>query len=210
MQIEQFRAAAGLSAQIAERWFAEITETMQEFGIDTPRRQAAFLAQVGTESAGFTHLVESFNYSVDGLIATFGRRITPLEARQLGRQPGEKVVPVERQQKIANLVYGRRYGNELPGDGWKFRGRGLKQVTFHDNYRACGAALGLDLIGNPDLLLVDENAARSAGWFWQANGCNELADRGDFVGLTKRINGGINGLFDREKRWVLAKSVLLA
>lgn len=210
MNIEQFRAAAGLSAPNAERWFAEITEATAEFGINTPVRLAAFIAQVGTESAGFSRLVENFNYSVDGLIVTFGRRITPLEARQLGRQPGEKMVPLDRQQKIANIVYGRRYGNELTGDGWKFRGRGLKQITFHDNYLACGRALGLDLVSDPDLLLVDEHAARSAGWFWKANGCNELADSGDFVGLSRRINGGTNGLDDRKARWAKAKSVLLA
>ncbi len=172
-------------------------------------RQAAFLAQVGTESAGFARLAENFNYSVDGLVATFSNRITLLEARELGRKAGEGALSLERQQKIANIVYGRRYGNDLPGDGWKFRGRGLKQVTFHDNYLACGKALGLDLVDDPDLLLVDENAARSAGWFWKANGCNAFADKGDFVGLTKRINGGTNGLDDRKARWERAKKVLL-
>lgn len=210
MIIEQFRKAANLSPALAERWFAEITEAMDEFGIDTPARQAAFIAQVGTESAGFSRLSESFNYSVDGLIVTFPRRITPLEARKLGRQPGEKSVPITRQMQIADLVYGKRYGNNLAADGWKFRGRGLKQVTFHDNYLACGDAIGLDLISNPDLLLTDQNAARSAGWFWQANGCNAFADAGDFVGLTKRINGGTNGLDDRKQRWAVSREALCA
>ena len=210
MIIEQFRKAANLSPALAERWFAEITEAMDEFGIDTPARQAAFIAQVGTESAGFSKLSESFNYSVDGLIVTYPRRITPIEARQLGRQPGEKVVPVTRQMQIADIVYGKRYGNNLAGDGWKFRGRGLKQVTFHDNYLACGEALGMDLVTNPDLLLTDQNAARSAGWFWQANGCNAFADNGDFVGLTKRINGGTNGLDDRQQRWAVARQAIVA
>lgn len=209
MNIEQFRAAAGLSAPNAERWFAEITEAMAEFGIDTPKRQAAFIAQVGTESGGFARLVENFNYSVDGLIATFPRRITLMEARDLGRKNGEGPLSLERQRKIANIVYGKRFGNELADDGWKFRGRGLKQITFHDNYLACGKALGLDLTSDPDLLLVDLYAARSAGWFWKANGCNALADSGDFVGLTKRINGGTNGLDDRKARWERAKKVLL-
>lgn len=209
MKIEQFRAAAGISGALAERWFAEITEAMDEFGINTPKRQAAFIAQVGTESGGFTHLSESFNYSVDGLVATFGRRITMIEARQLGRQPGEKTVPLDRQARIANIVYGGRFGNDRAGDGWKFRGRGLKQVTFHDNYLECGEALGLDLISNPDLLLQDLHAARSAGWFWEANGCNDYADIGDIEGLTKRINGGLNGLADRKQRWATASAVLL-
>jgi putative chitinase len=209
MTIEQFRKAAGLSSDLAERWFAEITEAMDEFGIDTPKRQAAFIAQVGTESAGFSRLSESFNYSVEGLIATFGNRIPRADAMRLGRQPGEKSVPVSRQAQIASLVYGGRYGNDRAGDGWKFRGRGLKQVTFHDNYLDCGEALGLDLINHPDLLLEDVNAARSAGWFWEANGCNAFADAGDFVGLTKRINGGTNGLEDRKARWAHAKVVLI-
>lgn len=208
MNIEQFRAAAGLSAPNAERWFAEITEAMGEFGIDTPVRQAAFLAQVGTESAGFARLAENFNYSVDGLVATFSNRITLLEARELGRKAGEGALSLERQQKIANIVYGRRYGNDLPGDGWKFRGRGLKQVTFHDNYLACGKALGLDLVDDPDLLLVDENAARSAGWFWKANGCGELADSRKFRELCKRINGGYNGYEDRLRRYKIACEAL--
>lgn len=210
MIIEQFRKAANLSPALAERWFAEITEAMDEFAIDTPARQAAFIAQVGTESAGFSKLSESFNYSVDGLIVTYPRRITSIEARKLGRQPREKVVPVTRQMQIADIVYGKRYGNNLAGDGWKFRGRGLKQVTFHDNYLACGNALGLDLVTNPDLLLTDQNAARSAGWFWQANGCNAFADKGDFVGLTKRINGGTNGLDDRQQRWAVARQAIHA
>ena len=152
----------------------------------------------------FTRLSESFNYSVDGLIATFGRRITVPEARHLGRQPGEKVVPLDRQARIANIVYGGRFGNDRAGDGWKFRGRGLKQVTFHDNYMECGEALGLDLLGNPDLLLQDLHAARSAGWFWEVNGCNELADRSRFRELSKRINGGYNGYDDRTSRYRIA------
>lgn len=206
MNIEQFRAAAAISGESAERWFAEVTEAMDEFGIDTPKRRAAFIAQIGTESAGFSRLTESFNYSVDGLVATFPRRITLMEARELGRRAGEKSVPLTRQMQIADIVYGKRYGNNLAGDGWKFRGRGLKQVTFHDNYLACGQALGLDLVTNPDLLLTEENAARSAGWYWNSTGCNQLADRGDFVGLTKRINGGTNGLVDRQARWAVAKT----
>lgn len=210
MQIEQFRRAAGLTGAMAERWFAEVTEAMAEFGIDTLARQAAFIAQVGTESGGFSKLSESFNYSVEGLVATFPKRITLAQAGQLGRQPGEKAVPMTRQMQIADLVYGGRYGNNSAGDGWKFRGRGLKQVTFHDNYLDCGEALGLDLLSKPDLLLTEENAARSAAWFWHANECNQFADAGDIVGLTRRVNGGINGLADRKMRWEQAKLVLRA
>lgn len=210
MQIEQFRRAAGLTGPVAERWFAEVTEAMAEFGIDTPARRAAFIAQVGTESGGFTRLSESFNYSTTGLVVTFHKRITLAQAGQLGRQPGETAVPMTRQMQIADLVYGGRYGNSSAGDGWKFRGRGLKQVTFRDNYEHCGEALGLDLLNNPDLLLTEENAARSAAWFWHANDCNKYADAGDIVGVTRVVNGGINGLADRKMRWEQAKLVLRA
>lgn len=208
MNIEQFRKAANLTGALAERWFAEMTETMDEFGINTPKRQAAFIAQIGTESAGFTRLSESFNYSVEGLVATFPKRITLVQAGALGRKPGEKSVPLDRQAEIANLIYGGRYGNDREDDGWRFRGRGLKQVTFHDNYLPCGEALGLDLIAAPDLLLVDINAARSAGWFWEVNGCNDYADANNIEGLTRRINGGLNGLADRKLRWTTARLAL--
>lgn len=210
MNQDQFKRAAGISAASAERWYVPITEAMAKYGVNTPRRQAAFIAQVGHESGGFAKVLENMNYSVDGLMTTFPRsRLTAEQCRELGRKPGEKSVPTERQIKIANLVYGGRYGNG-PNDGWKYRGRGLKQVTFYDNYAECGKALNLDLTQNPDLLLIDLNAALSAGWFWSANGCSVLADRDDFVGLTKRINGGTNGLADRQARWKVAKSVLLA
>jgi putative chitinase len=109
----------------------------------------------------------------------------PVDMRELlGRQPHERMVPVVRQMKIADLAYGGRFGNGdvNSGDGWRYRGRGLKQITFKDNYRDCGAALGVDLIAQPELLGQDVYAARSAGWFWEAHGCNERADQGGFAG----------------------------
>ncbi|MCP2234048.1 MULTISPECIES: glycoside hydrolase family 19 protein [Erwinia] len=93
-----------------------------------------------------------------------------------------------------DIVYGNRYGNNANGDGWKYRGRGLKQLTFRWNYIACGEDLGLDLEEKPELLLDPINAACSAGWFWKNNNCNYFADRNDISGLTRRINGGFNGL----------------
>lgn len=204
----QFKQAVQITDALAAKWFPHIQKTMVEFSIDTPLRQAAFIAQIGTESSGFKSVVESLNYSVEGL-RIFSSRLTTEQRQRLGRKPGELALSPSRQADIANIVYGGRYGNANPGDGWKFRGRGLKQVTFHDNYLACGKALGLDLIANPDLLLLDENAARSAGWFWKANGCNQFADKEDIVGLTKRINGGANGLDDRKARYIIAKSVLV-
>jgi putative chitinase len=104
---------------------------------------------------------------------------------------------------IANVVYSARMGNGPieSGDGWKFRGRGLKQLTGKANYTKCGEGLGMDLISKPDLLLQPQYAALSAAWFWVENKCGPLADAGDFVGLTKRINGGTIGLQDRQKRY---------
>lgn len=205
---DQFRKAAAISDALAAKWYPHLAAAMEEFGINTPKRQAYFIAQIGTESGGFTVVRESLNYSVAGL-AIFGSRLTAAQREQLGRKPGEPALSQERQAAIANLVYGGRYGNNLNGDGWKYRGRGLKQVTFHDNYEACGKALNLPLLASPDLLLEDANAARSAGWFWQANNCNRLADASDVTGLTRKINGGTNGLSDRIARTKVAEQVLL-
>jgi len=205
---DQFKAAAGITDALADKWYPHITAAMKEFGIDTPKRQAYFIGQIGTESNGFMQVKESLNYSVEGL-KIFGTRLTDAQRQQLGRKPGESALSPERQAAIANLVYGGRYGNNLNGDGWKFRGRGLKQVTFRANYEACGKALKLPLTDNPDLLLQDANAARSAGWFWKANNCNQYADKGDLNGLTKVVNGGFNGLADRRARTDKALQVLL-
>ncbi|KAA8726734.1 glycoside hydrolase family 19 protein [Ewingella americana] len=207
MTKDQFQRAASLSADLAARWYPHLVSTMTEFGITTPARQGAFIAQIGTESGGFITLSESFNYSIAGL-SVFGNRLTASQREQLGRRNGEGPLSLERQRAIANLAYANRFGNKAAGDGYKFRGRGLKQITFLDNYLACGRALGIDLISDPDLLLQDEYAARSAGWFWKANNCNRFADPGDFTGLTKCINGGINGLPDRQARLLVAQKAL--
>lgn len=208
MTKDQFMRAAGISSSLAEKWYPHIVEAMNTYGIDTPKRQAHFIGQIGTESGGFQSVQESLNYSVAGL-AIFGSRLTAAQREQLGRKPGEKSLSPERQAAIANIVYGGRYGNNLNGDGWKYRGRGLKQITFKANYEECGKALGLNLVDSPDLLLQDKYAALSAGWFWKANGCNQFADAGDVNGLTRRINGGLNGLQDRIDRTKRAEGVLL-
>ncbi|MCA8017723.1 glycoside hydrolase family 19 protein [Burkholderia metallica] len=205
-----FQRAAGLSAALADRWYGAVSAAMAEFDINTPARQAAFIAQIGHESGGFSRLVESFDYRIDAL-AIFSR-VPVLMRAKLGRQPGERSVPLDRQQQIANLAYGGRYGNgdAASGDGWRYRGRGLKQVTFHDNYAAAGKALGVDLVSHPDLLATDDTlAARSAGWFWKAHGCNEVADKGDFAGTTRIINGpAMEGQDKRVARWDTAKSAI--
>ncbi|WP_233869190.1 glycoside hydrolase family 19 protein [Paraburkholderia adhaesiva] len=205
-----FQRAASLSASLTNRWFTPVSAAMSEFGINTPARQAAFIAQMRHESGGFTQLVESFNYRPEAL-AIFSRVPVIMRAK-LGRQTGETVVPIARQQQIANLAYGGRYGNgdAASGDGWRYRGRGLKQVTFRDNYAAAGKALGIDLVANPDLLATNDSlAARSAGWFWSTNGCNAPADRSDFAGTTRIINGpAMEGQAARVVCWDCAKKAL--
>lgn len=207
MNQSQFQRAAGISAGLAARWFPHIDAAMKEFGITAPLDQAMFIAQCGHESTSFTQLVESFNYSVAGLAGFVkAKRITQDQANSLGRKSSEKALPLERQRAIANLVYSNRFGNKSAGDGWKYRGRGLKQITFLDNYLRCGTALKLDLVSNPELLEKDINAARSAAWFYTSSGC--LKYPGDLVRITQIINGGQNGIDDRRARFLKAKSVL--
>lgn len=187
-------------------WVSALNEAMLRFEITTRDRAAAFLAQIAHEcgvSAITTRvrLVENLNYSASGLIATWpGRFPTLAVANQYARQP----------ERIANKVYANRLGNgdEASGDGWRFRGRGLMQVTGRANYRAAGAALGLDLETNPAALEQPLPAALAAAHFWQVSGLNELADDrlddddvADFTRISKVINGGYNGLADRQARW---------
>lgn len=148
MNQSQFQQAAVISAGLAARWFPHIDAAMKEFGITAPADQAMFIAQVGHESMGFSAVVENFNYTPSALVATFGKRITQQQADALGRTSGHAA----RQDAIANLVYSNRLGNKAPGDGWKYRGRGLIQITGLHNYRICGAALKLDLVTSPEQL----------------------------------------------------------
>lgn len=174
-----------------------------------PLDQAMFIAQVGHESGSFSTLVESLNYAAERLVQLFGpRRITEQQAAALGRTKTQTA----NQQAIANLIYGgdwgkRNLGNQAPGDGWKYRGRGLKQITGLANYRDCGIALKVDLITHPELLEQDSYAARSAAWFFASKG--GLKWSGDLVRVTQIINGGQNGIDDRKARYLLAKSVLV-
>jgi len=186
---------------IEGKWLEPLKETFEKYNIDTPKRQAAFIGQCMHESAGFKNLNENLNYSAKALMATWPSRFPTEElANQYARQP----------EKIANKVYGGRMGNadESSGEGWKYRGRGIKQLTGKENYQRCGEALGVDLVGNPDLLLEPKYATLSAGWFWNKHNLNDLADKSDIETMTKRINGGLLGLDARKAAIAKAESVL--
>jgi putative chitinase len=170
-------------------WARALNDACNAFEIDTKGREAAWLAQCAHESSSFNTLVENLNYSAQGLLATFPRYFTPQQCADYAREP----------ERIANRVYANRNGNgpEETGDGWLYRGRGLIQITGAANYRRCGVDLNIDLLAEPELIEQPTYAALSAAWYWRANGCNELADAGNFAGITRRINGGLTGQDDR-------------
>lgn len=207
LSVGTFQKAVGCSEAIAQAWCEPTNSAMLEYGILKPLDQAMFLAQVAHESTGFTQLTESFNYSAQGLKLTFGKRLTDAEIQRLGRQPGEKSVPLDRQREIANKVYGNRMGNSKPNDGWDYRGRGPIQTTGLNNYDATGTALGVDLHSSPELLATPAVGIRAAAYYYATNGCLKYTD--DIERVTKIINGGQNGIDDRRKRYALAKSVLV-
>lgn len=190
-----------------EKWLDAIVDTCKEFDITTPQRIAGFLAQTSHESAGYTLLSENLNYKAATLAACWPNRFAVLGPDKKPIKKDGKNVPTKvaeaiagKPEMIANLCYSSRMGNgpAESGEGWKYRGRGLKQLTGKDNYTRCGAALGLDLVNNPDLLLEPLPAARSAGWFWKTNNLSSFADKGDIKGMTVKINGGLIGYEQRQ------------
>ena len=187
---------------IDSKWLQPLLDTFQKYEINTPQRQAAFIGQCAHESGNFKVLQENLNYSAKGLMATWSSRFPDMDtAERYERQP----------EKIANKVYARAdMGNTDDGDGWKYRGRGVIQLTGKNNYRTCGEALGLDLVVNPDLILEPQYACLSAGWFWNKRGLNTLADANDIETITKRVNGGLHGLLDRQAKTQIALEILNA
>lgn len=174
----------------------------EHYGLfENPKRMAAFLAQIAHESGGFNFTKENLNYSAQALMKTWPKRFpTTAVANQYARN----------QEKIANKVYANRMGNgaESSGDGFKYRGRGLIQLTGKDNYRKFANAIDKTIEETVLYLETPEGAVSSAGWFWDVNKLNIYADKNDFVGLTRRINGGTNGLADRKHHYDIALKAL--
>jgi putative chitinase len=207
-------AAAVPRANVA-LWLGPVNDAMSEFDIDTPQRIAAFLAQCGHESADFTRLVENLNYSAQGLANTWARYSASGKA---GGPPNSLARRLERQpQAIANNVYANRLGNgdEASGDGWKYRGRALIQITGLANVRAASLALNVDYVSNPDWLELPVNAARVSAWWWDVNRVNAVADAGDWLGVSRAVNlgnhrstGTPHGLPDRNARTYAALDAL--
>ncbi len=199
------------------KWLEAVVEACTRFQINTPKRIAAFLAQTAHESGGYTMLEENLNYSADTMAVVWPNRFAEMgpdkkPIKENGKnKPNKFALALHRKpEMIANVVYSNRMGNGTieSGEGYKYRGRGLKQLTGKDNYTRCGNALGVDLVAQPELLLTPQYAALSAGWFWDSNRLGDFADRDDFVGMTKKINGGTIGLADRESRYKAVLSVL--
>ena len=179
------------SLGLDEKWLDGLNDCFEKYAINTPERQACFLAQVMHESNSFKALSENLNYSAQGLMRTWPSRFPDLDvAEKYEHNP----------EKIANKVYAGRMGNIEEGDGWKYHGRGLIQLTGRENYANFGLNAGVDVLSNPDLLTTPEYASLSAGWYWNKRNLNELADKMDIEGITKKINGGTIGLEDRKAR----------
>jgi len=178
-----------------------LQDACDRFEINTTSRLACFLAQVAHESGGFNAVKENLNYGAQGLVNTFKKYFPTLEAAR----------PYERNpEAIANRVYANRMGNgdEASGDGFKHRGRGLIQLTGHDNYASFAADMGMTIDEAIDYLETYEGAAMSAAWFWWKNNLNTWADQEDMLTLTKRINGGTIGLEDRKHHFEIIKEAL--
>lgn len=188
---------------IGEQWVDALNATFERFDITNPLRKAAFIAQCGHECGNFKILEENLNYKAEALMRLWPKRFPSLEfAKQYERNP----------KKIANMVYANRMGNrdEASGDGYRFRGRGCIQLTGHANYFHAGKALGEDFVMKPELVATPMYAALSAGFFWNTQKLNTLADNQDIKMMTKKINGGFIGLADREKHYSHALAVLTA
>jgi putative chitinase len=183
-------------------WYDALNQILPEYNINTPERVAAFIAQCAHESGNFRFLQENLNYKAESLTKTFKKYFPTLESAQpYAKNP----------QKIANKVYANRMGNgdEASGDGFRYLGRGLIQLTGKNNYTFFAASVGIENMEEcVEYLGTFEGAVQSACFFWEQNNLNQWADAGDILTLTKRINGGTIGLEDRIKHYNHALHVL--
>lgn len=183
----------------ADKWYKPLMDTFVKYGISTTKRQAAFLGQCIHESGNFKKLEEDLHYSANALMRVWPSRFPDHDtADKYANNP----------EKIANKVYAGRMGNTEEGDGFKFRGRGVIQLTGKDAYLFCGSALGIDTITNPDIILTPKYACLSAGWVWGKKGLNPIADIGDIKEITRRVNGGMTGYDERVAKTALAQKAL--
>ena len=185
---------------IGPEWVDGLNATFQKFDISSPLRQASFIGQCSHECGNFKILEENLNYRAEALQKLWPKRFDAAKAQTCARNP----------KLIANTVYSNRMGNrdEASGDGNRFRGRGCIQLTGHANYFHAGQALGIDFVMEPDLVATPMYAALTAGWFWDTHKLNRFADTRDYIGMTKKINGGTIGLNDRIKHITHALEVL--
>jgi putative chitinase len=197
---EKFEQIIGKNANTND-WFESLCEILPDYDINTVPRVAAFLAQTAHESGGYRAIKENLNYKAESLCRVWPRYFPNIEvARQYAQQP----------ERIANRAYANRMGNgpEESGDGWKFAGKGLIQLTGKDNYTRYAQSLEISLEEASEHLTTFEGCVQSAAWFWEANNLNQWADSGDILTMTKRINGGTIGLEDRKKHYEHALHVL--
>jgi putative chitinase len=184
-----------------DQWHKALSQLLPDYEINTPQRIAAFIAQCAYESGGFVFLTENLNYRAESLLKLFPKYFKDMAtAKSYERKP----------ERIANRIYADRMGNgnEASGDGWKYRGRGLIQLTGKTNYTWFAASLEISPEEAAEYTQTFEGAAQSACWFWETNKINAFADKGDILGMTKRINGGTIGLEDRKKHYEHALHVL--
>ena len=184
-----------------DHWHHALEQALPDYDINTPPRVAAFIAQCAHESGGFKFLKENLNYKAESLSRVWPKYFKdPAVAKQYAHN----------QEAIANRAYANRMGNgdEASGDGWRFCGRGLIQLTGRSNYQAFADSIETDIDDIPEYLATFEGSCQSAAWFWETNNLNKWADIGDILTLTKKINGGVLGLADRQKHYEHALHVI--
>jgi putative chitinase len=205
--LHQFAQMISTNREAAE-WYAIAMDFFPKYNINTSNRIAGFMAQCAHESADFRILEENLNYSAEALNRVFGR--------YFGTRPKRNAAEYARNpQKIANYVYmdefrspNSRLGNTQPGDGWKFRGGGIKQLTGRSNFARFGSSVGMTADQAADYVRTKKGAFESACWFWRTNNLERFADRDDIDGMSRAVNGGDNGLVDRRNRYNRAKTII--